>query len=114
MDFHGGPNHLNNMCDAAIVLTQDATNVHIQPKYYYFGHISKFVAPGSVRVHSKVVGNFGYADIDPNVQGNLEVALFSCEKSTRQVWKINADNGTIELSTPSSDAWNHPDGQETR
>ena len=99
---------MNNMCDAAMVLTEDSSDVHLQPKYYYFGHISKFVSPGSVRVYSKIVGDFAYADMDPNVQGNLEVAMYSCEKSTRQLWRINPDNSTIELTTPSSDNWNHP------
>lgn len=110
VDSAGGPNHLNNMCDAALVAAEDFSDVHVQPKYYYFGHISKFVSPGSVRVASNVVGNFNFEDMDPNVQGNLEVAMYQCEKSVRQVWRINLDNRTLELNAPSSDAWNHPEG----
>lgn len=56
VDFEGGPNHLGNMCDAPIVTLEDFSDVHVQPKYYYFGHISKFVPPGSVRVESSTVG----------------------------------------------------------
>ena len=65
VDYEGGPNHLGNMCDAPIVTLEDFSDVHVQPKYYYFGHISKFVPPGSVRVESHTVGECGnrYAPI---------------------------------------------------
>ena len=56
MDSEGGPNHLGNMCDAPIFTLPDFSDVHVQPKYYYFGHISKYVPPGSVRVESKTIG----------------------------------------------------------
>ena len=59
VDYEGGPNHLGNMCDAPIVTLEDFSDVHVQPKYYYFGHISKFVPPGSVRVESHTVGESG-------------------------------------------------------
>jgi len=86
VDSKGGPNHLNNMCDAAVVTTEDFSNIHTQPKYFYFGHISKFVPPGSVRVSSNIVGDFGFQEnMDPNVQGNMEVLMYQCEKSSRQV-----------------------------
>jgi Glycosyl hydrolase family 30 TIM-barrel domain len=60
VDFEGGPNHLGNMCDAPIVTLEDFSDVHVQPKYYYFGHISKYVPPGSVRVESHTVGECGH------------------------------------------------------
>ena len=56
VDSEGGPNHLGNLCDAPIVTTKDFSDIHIQPKYYYFGHVSKYVPPGSVRVKSETVG----------------------------------------------------------
>jgi O-glycosyl hydrolase len=60
VDFEGGPNHLGNMCDAPIVTLEDFSDVHVQPKYFYFGHISKYVPPGSVRVESHTVGECGH------------------------------------------------------
>eukprot|EP01038_Epipyxis_sp_PR26KG_P015082 gene15082-20294_t len=101
VDYEGGPNHLGNMCDASIVTLPDYSNIYIQPKYYYFGQISKFVTPGSTRIASTIVGDYGFQKIDPNVQGGLEVGLFACEKSTRQLWTINNNvhNNTIELAS---------------
>ena len=56
VDSKGGPNHLGNLCDAPIVSTEDFSDIHVQPKYYYFGHVSKYVPPDSVRVKSETVG----------------------------------------------------------
>jgi hypothetical protein len=56
VDIKGGPNHLGNNCDAPIVTLEDFSDIHVQPKYFYFGHISKYVPPGSVRVESHTVG----------------------------------------------------------
>lgn len=56
MDSKGGPNHLGNLCDAPIVSNEDFSDIHVQPKYYYFGHVSKYVPVDSVRVKSETVG----------------------------------------------------------
>lgn len=99
VNSEGGFNHLGNNCDASMFCKSDYSGFHLQPKYYYFGHISKFVSAGAIRVKSSIVGNYAYStDVDPNVQGNLEIGLFPCERSTRQMWKLN-ENRTIELST---------------
>ena len=89
MDNKGGPNHLGNMCDAPLVTKDNYTDIHVQPKYYYFGHISKFVPPGSVRVESRIVGNYQFADVDPNVRAGMELGMYECEKSVRQRWYLN-------------------------
>ena len=92
VNYLGGPNHLGNYCDAPIIANSDFTDVNIQPKYYYFGHISKYVEPGSVRVKSSVVGNFGFAAVDPNIRAGIELGIFPCEKSSRQQWKLTVNN----------------------
>lgn len=50
LDMEGGPNHLNNYCDSPIVVDVDNQLVFVQPMFYYLGHLSKFVPPGSIRV----------------------------------------------------------------
>jgi hypothetical protein len=42
------------------------------------------------------VGDFGFADIDPNVRSGMEVGSFTCEKSIRQQWYLNS-NGFLQL-----------------
>lgn len=60
VDFQGGPNHLHNYCDASLVADEDFGDITIQPKFYYLGHFSKFVLPGSVRIFSSIRGDYGF------------------------------------------------------
>jgi len=53
LDMQGGPNHLNGFCDAHLVGDANAQVPHIQPSYYYYGHLSKFFLPGSTRVDAQ-------------------------------------------------------------
>ena len=60
LDRTGGPNHVGNFCDAAIIAdTSGDTDaaIYFHPQYYYMGHYSKFLAPASVRVET--VGSGG-------------------------------------------------------
>jgi len=50
LDMEGGPNHLKNYCDAPIVVDVEEQIVYIQPMFYYLGHLSRFVEPGSKRI----------------------------------------------------------------
>lgn len=104
VDYQGGPNHLDNFCDASIVTLKDYSDVYIQPKYYYFGHISKYVKPGYIRIDSAVIGNYEFADVPVNVRFGTEVQIFDCEKSTRQQWTLSS-NGTIGLLKLATDGF---------
>ena len=85
----GGINHVGNNCDAPLVTTPKFDGIVIQPKYYYMGHFSKFIAPGSVRVEVIAIGNFNYQMIDPSIQPGLELGLFDCEFSSRQMYFLD-------------------------
>lgn len=107
VDHEGGINHLGNLCDASLVCKPDFSDVIVQPKFHYFGHISKFVEPDeAVRIESSIVGDFEYAEMEPNVQAQLEVGMYACEKSARQLWNFNLDTFRVELLTPTVDAFN--------
>lgn len=103
VDSSGGPNHLENNCDASLVASPDFHNIQVQPKYYYLGHFSKFVPPGSVRVDAVAIGNFGYVATDPMVQANLELGMFPCERSARQVFRLDPEKFTLHLQTQPSE-----------
>ncbi len=51
LDETGGPNHVNNLCDAPIIVRVNNEELTHQSSYYYIGHFSKFVRPGAQRVH---------------------------------------------------------------
>ncbi|KAL9643986.1 hypothetical protein ABK040_005454 [Willaertia magna] len=50
LDWKGGPNHLSNWCDAPIIADNRTQEIHYQLTYYYFGHFTKYLQPGTVRI----------------------------------------------------------------
>ena len=54
LDEHGGPNHVGNDCDAAVLINTTSHELFTHPQYWYIGHFSKFVPPGSFRLATTV------------------------------------------------------------
>jgi len=50
LEVSGGPNHVGNVCDAAVVADVAAQLLHRHPQYYFVGHFSKYISPGSRRL----------------------------------------------------------------
>ncbi len=50
LDETGGPNHVGNFCFAPIIADTRTGEVHYTYEYYYIGHVSKYVKPGSQRI----------------------------------------------------------------
>jgi len=52
LDETGGPNHVNNLCDAPIICDTINDQVIYNSSYYYIGHFSKFIKAGAKRIQS--------------------------------------------------------------
>lgn len=50
LDNRGGPNHKLNYCNSPIMINSNKTDYIKNLTYYYIGHFSKFIMPGSKRV----------------------------------------------------------------
>lgn len=50
LDEKGGPNHVNNCCDAPIIADGEKDVLHYNSPYFYIGHISKYIKEGYRRV----------------------------------------------------------------
>ena len=50
LDNKGGPNHKLNYCNSPIMINSNKTNYIKNLTYYYIGHFSKFIMPGSKRI----------------------------------------------------------------
>lgn len=50
LDEKGGPNHVNNVCFAALHIDTRTGALHYTSIYPYMGHFSKFIRPGARRV----------------------------------------------------------------
>jgi len=53
LDKDGGPNKVENECDAPMI--SDGEHVHVHPQYYAIGHFSKYISPGSRRLETPVM-----------------------------------------------------------
>jgi glucosylceramidase len=51
LDRQGGPNHVQNWCIAPIIVDTALHEVYYTPLFYVMEHFSKFIRPGSVRIH---------------------------------------------------------------
>jgi glucosylceramidase len=52
LDETGGPNHVNNLCDAPMIIKVGPEEIVYQSSYYYIGHFSRFVRRGAMRIAS--------------------------------------------------------------
>jgi len=59
LDPQGGPNHVQNYCDAPLIGDSTKQTLYFNPTYYYLGQFSKFLVPGSVRINSACNGGLG-------------------------------------------------------
>ncbi len=50
LDEKGGPNHVNNFCDAPVMCSVQEDEIEIKMSYYYLGHFSRFIRPGARRI----------------------------------------------------------------
>ncbi len=50
LDNKGGPNHKLNYCNSPIMINSNKTDYIKNLTYYYIGHFSKFIIPGSKRI----------------------------------------------------------------
>lgn len=52
LDETGGPNWVNNLCDAPVIINVRENRIIKQMMYYAIGHFSKFIKPNSIRVET--------------------------------------------------------------
>merc|ERR1712014_152259 len=57
---NGGPNHVNNVCDSVMMANLTTGELFIHPQYYFLGHFSKFILPGSKLLESTVTKSSTY------------------------------------------------------
>ncbi|WP_339158273.1 glycoside hydrolase family 30 protein [Paenibacillus sp. FSL W8-0186] len=83
LDETGGPNHVNNLCDAPIIADTVTNTLHYNSSYYYIGHFSKFIAPGAERIglESRTAGVLSTAFANPD--GTLAVVVMNESEELR-------------------------------
>ncbi len=85
LDERGGPNHVDNLCDAPIIADTQRNELHFENSYYYLGHFSKYIRPGAVRI--------GCVSNKPE----LEATAFRNPDGSRAVVVMNRSDRELEF-----------------
>lgn len=102
LDETGGPNHVNNLCDAPIIADTTTDTVHYNSSYYYIGHFSKYIRPGAVRIGLESDITDLYMTAFKNEDGSIAVVVQN-EGDAGQDFtlELGADSVTDHLSAHS-------------
>lgn len=82
-DQNGGPNHVNNLCEAIIMCDTEKKNYVKTLPYYYIAHFSRYIQPGAVRI--------GFSKFDES----LDVTAFMNPNGERIVVILNKTDREI-------------------
>jgi glucosylceramidase len=93
----GGPNHLGNLCDANIIADPSKTlkgdTVIQQASYYYMGHFSRFIPPGSKRVG--LTNSVTRPPLKAKDIMNKRLRFDPCSDGDGLTWKFDLSSGTL-------------------
>lgn len=76
LNMEGGPNHVNNFCDAAVLIDEETGEVNPQSSFYYIGHFSRFIKPGAIRLSVTHDNGWVPASISGRGENLLESVAF--------------------------------------
>ena len=82
-DQKGGPNHVNNFCEAIIMCDTEKKEYIKTLPYYYIAHFSRYIQPGAVRI--------GFSRFDDS----LDVTAFQNPTGERVLVLLNRSNEEI-------------------
>lgn len=102
LDETGGPNHVNNLCDAPVIIDSKTKEVHYNSSFFYIAHFSKFIKKNAERVCSNVSGDKIYAVSCINEDNSLCIVIMNEENEDKLVnLEIDDKNVTIKLKAKS-------------
>lgn len=96
LDNLGGPNHVNNLCDAPIILDIFPEKIIKESSYYYIGHFSKFVKPGARRIASVNQSKNLKTIAFKNPTNELIVIVFN-DTDVEESFSINNQPGVVSF-----------------
>jgi glucosylceramidase len=95
LDETGGPNHVNNLCDAPIIIDSKTKEVHYNSSFFYIAHFSKFIKKNAERIYTNVIGDKIHAVGCINENNNLCVVIMNEENEDKYISLEIDDKSTI-------------------
>ncbi len=88
LNVEGGPNWVNNLVDAPIIVNKTSHEYYKQPFFYALGHFSKFLIPDSVKIQVTANDNLGW----------FETTAFVRPDNATVVIALNMNAEAVELT----------------
>lgn len=102
LDETGGPNHVNNLCDAPIIIDSKTKEVHYNSSFFYIAHFSKFIKKNAERIYTDVNGDKIHAVSCVNEDNSLCIVIMNEESEDKLInLEIDDENLTIKLKANS-------------
>ena len=99
LDETGGPNHVGNYCFAPVHADSKTGELNYLASFYYIGHFSKFVRPGSRRIASSPSRSQLLSTAFVNVDGKTSVVVMN--KSEQQIpYFLWVNGNAAEINIP--------------
>lgn len=98
LDMHGGPTWAKNNVDAPILVDVDKQIFYRQPMYYYLGHFSKFIRPGSRLLATRSEGPVPLEEVSfrvpahENIPASVVVVVLNRDVTGRKYYLKNVTN----------------------
>ncbi len=98
LNLDGGPNHVNNLCSAPILIDTQQNTFEHQSSYYYIGHFTRFIKPDARRILCAASAMALEATAFVNPDGQIVVIVMN---KSDQFWdyslQINSDLSSQRL-----------------
>jgi glucosylceramidase len=95
----GGPNHVENYCDAPIIADTRTGEIEYHNSYYYIGQISKYVRPGAVRIGSSSYTDALETVAFDNPDGSVAVIVLNRTES-EVPFQLRAEDHLAAFTSP--------------
>lgn len=77
LNEYGGPNHVENFCDAPVIADTKTNTIHYNSSFYYIGHFSKYIRPDAVRIGLDVTNPNVQSTAFLNTDGTISVVVLN-------------------------------------
>lgn len=96
LDETGGPNHVNNLCDAPIIGDTKNDEVIFNSSYYYIGHFSRFIQKNAVRLGLVGDCHVSQAVAFRNPDGTYILVLMN-ESENHMIWTVGLESERMKV-----------------
>lgn len=102
LDKQGGPNHVQNFCEAPIMCDLETGTLTLKQSYYYIGHFSRYIRRGArVLLSTSFTKNLECAAFENPDGERIVVILNSSDRPQRFALLMDGDSADITLEAHS-------------